>query len=254
LRGLAIPSIEHLAVTQNAFDAIDFTDNRLLRLDNFPRLHRLSTLNCMGNSIQAIDSDNLKKNLSNLTHLNLCNNNISKLHEVVNLGKACEKLEFLSLQGNPVARRQHYRLYTITQIPSLKTLDYIKISKSERQKAQRLAKSAAGAALESDVQGEAREAAKNGVKTFEPGEGGSAEESFVTNFTQEQKDQIRQMVANASSASQIEDIENSVKQGIFPEDFLSLIPEDANASGQKRSSDDAGADSNGKGSKKKAKR
>mmetsp|Transcript_5218 Transcript_5218/g.14058 ORF Transcript_5218/g.14058 Transcript_5218/m.14058 type:complete len:274 (+) Transcript_5218:331-1152(+) len=245
LRGLAIPSIEHLAVTQDAFDAIDFTDNRLQRLDNFPRLQRLASLNCMGNSITSIDADNIRKNVANLTYINLCNNNISALHEVVNLGQACEKLQVLSLHGNPVTRRQHYRLYTINQIPSLKTLDYIKISKSERQRAERLAKSAAGAALESDVQGEAREAAKNGVKTFVPGEGGSAEESFVTNFTQEQKDQIRQMVANADSATQIEEIEQSVKRGVFPESFLNLIPEEES---KKRSSEDDG------GSKKKKKK
>lgn len=73
-----------------------------------------------------------------------------------------------------------------------------------------MANSAAGAALAKDV---SQEATSN---TFVPGEGKSAEESFVTNFTKEQKEQIRRMVAEAESPAEIEEIERSVKRGIFP--------------------------------------
>lgn len=90
-------------------------------------------------------------------------------------------------------------------------LDFEKITKTERSRAERLASSAAGAALESDVQEEGKQS-----KTFTPGEGKSAEESFVVNFTPEQKEEIRQMVANAKSPQEIEEIERSVKRGIFP--------------------------------------
>ena len=65
---------------------------------------------------------------------------------------------------------------------------------------------------------EAREAAK----TFVPGEGKSAKESFTSNFTPEQKAHIREMVANAKSPAEIEDIENSVKRGVFP--CFALVP------------------------------
>ena len=105
LRGLAIPAIEHLAVTRDAFDTIDFTDNRLLRLENFPRLSRLSSLNCSGNLIESIDANNMKKNVPNITSLTLSYNRMSTLYEVANLGKACPKLEFLSLFGNPVTSK-----------------------------------------------------------------------------------------------------------------------------------------------------
>lgn len=213
LRGLAIPAVEHLAVTRDAFDAIDFSDNRLLRLENFPRLNRLKSLICPGNLIESIDPNNLKKNAPNITSLMLSHNRMSSLAEVANLGKACPNLEFLSLFGNPVTKRQHYRLYAIHRIPSLKTLDFTKVTKSERDKAERLANSAAGAALESDVQQEAKSTT---TKTFVPGEGESAEESFVTNFTPEQKETIRQMVANAKSPAEIDEIERSVRRGIFP--------------------------------------
>jgi hypothetical protein len=109
--------------------------------------------------------------------------------------------------------RQHYRLYAIQHIPCLKVLDFSKIKKAERDRAARLAKSAAGAALESDVQAEAR---NDSTKTFVPGEGESAEESFATSFTPEQKEMIRQMVAEAQSPAEIEAIERSVQRGILP--------------------------------------
>jgi U2 small nuclear ribonucleoprotein A' len=98
-------------------------------------------------------------------------------------------------------------LYAIHHIPSLKVLDFQKVCNSDRNQAERLAASAAGAALEKDLQQE---------KTFVPGEGKSAAESFATSFTKEQKEQIRQMVANASSPAEIEEIELSVQRGIFP--------------------------------------
>ena len=115
--------------------------------------------------------------------------------------------------------RQHYRLYAIGHIPSLKVLDLARISPAEREKAQRLSKSAAGAALESDVQQEAQ-------KTFTPGEGQSAQESFQTSFTPEQKEQLRVMVANAKSPQEIEQIEASVQKGVFP---AHLLPQEQSA-------------------------
>mmetsp|Transcript_25790 Transcript_25790/g.36152 ORF Transcript_25790/g.36152 Transcript_25790/m.36152 type:complete len:294 (+) Transcript_25790:119-1000(+) len=221
LRGLGVPSIEHLAATRDAFDAIDLADNRISRIENFPRLNRLSSLVISGNDIESIDADNLRKNTPNIQNLILSNNRISSLHEIGNIGKACTKLEFLCLSGNPVTRRQHYRLYAIQHIPSLRVLDMIKVKQAEREKAERLAKSAAGAALESDVKLEAREAES---KTFVPGQGKTAEESFKSSFTSEQKDQIRKMVENASSPAVIEQIEDSVQRGVFPSFLLQQQP------------------------------
>lgn len=105
LRGMAIPAIEHLAATRDAFDAIDFTDNRISRLENFPRLQRLVHLMLSGNVIESIDAKNIKENVPNLQHLELAYNHISSLREVANLGKACPKLESLSLVGNSVTRK-----------------------------------------------------------------------------------------------------------------------------------------------------
>jgi hypothetical protein len=108
--------------------------------------------------------------------------------------------------------KQHYRLYTIHRFASLKTLDFGKVKPAERDRSARLARSAAGAALESDVRQEA--------KTFVPGQALDGEESqgspLTTQFTEQDKDDIRQLLANASSAKELEEIENSVKRGVLP--------------------------------------
>jgi U2 small nuclear ribonucleoprotein A' len=151
--------------------------------------------------------------------------------------------------------RQHYRLYTIKHIPSLKVLDFSKITKTERERAERLAQSAAGAALEADVQEEESNTQNNNnIKTFVPGEGESAEESFVTNFTPEEKARIRDMVANAKSPAEIEEIERSVRRGILPK----LSPEveeqqptsTSNGDTRKRPATDDSSNGNGSETKK----
>lgn len=237
LRSLAIPAIEHLSVTRDQFDVVDLSNNHLTRLENFPRLERLSCLYLGGNGINHVDGKNLKKNCPGLTTIILTGNGVKGWNVIGELGAGCPKLDFLSLVGNPVTRRQHYRLYTIYKIPTLKVLDFHKVKQSERERAQRLASSAAGAAMEADARLEARAAAaatassaadeeafpsaahangQNGANTFEPGEGKSAEESFATQFTAEEKAKIRGMVARAASAEEIDRIEGLVKRGIFP--------------------------------------
>lgn len=248
LRGLSIPAVEHLAATLDQYDALDLSDNNLVLLENFPKLKRLSSLLCSDNAIEGCDGSNLGKNVPELRSLVLTGNRIGRLDEVRKLGEHCTKLEFLTLLGNPVTRRQHYRLYTIHKIPSLKVLDFAKVKDDERARAGRLASSAAGAALEGDVRLEAREASlakaegmtassssgAGAAKTFEPGGGSSAAEAFVSNFSREQKDRIRTMVAEAGSPEEIERIEASVRRGIFPGgDDAAAAAEGGEATGKK---------------------
>lgn len=44
LSGYKIPVIENLGATLDQFDAIDFSDNEIRKLDGFPLLRRLKTL------------------------------------------------------------------------------------------------------------------------------------------------------------------------------------------------------------------
>jgi U2 small nuclear ribonucleoprotein A' len=102
-----------------------------------------------------------------------------------------------------VLGQQHYRLYTISRMPKLRVLDFVKITRAERSSAERLVQSAAGATLE---------------MTFTPGEGQMEEDrSFATtSFTAEQKEMIRNLLSEATSVKEVEDIENSVRRGILP--------------------------------------
>lgn len=142
-------------------------------------------------------------------------------------------------------------------------LDFQKVKQSEKERAQRLASSAAGAAMEADARLEARAAAAaasnspvstadnvaftsgtygdNGTatNTFEPGEGKSAEESFSTKFTAEEKAKIRDLVANAASAEEIDRIERLVKRGVFP----GSSSESGGSGGKREGGEEDGGDS-----------
>jgi U2 small nuclear ribonucleoprotein A' len=105
LRDLGIPAIENLGAARDDFDSIDFSNNRITSLENFPKLHRLAHLHCAGNLIEGIDANNLKKNVPNIRTLVLSQNSISSLAQVAKIGSAFPKLEFLSLSGNPITRK-----------------------------------------------------------------------------------------------------------------------------------------------------
>lgn len=49
--GYKIPVIENLGATLDQFDAIDFSDNEIRKLDGFPLLRRLKTLLVNNNRI-----------------------------------------------------------------------------------------------------------------------------------------------------------------------------------------------------------
>jgi U2 small nuclear ribonucleoprotein A' len=105
LRSLAIPTIEHLSVTRDAFDTIDFTNNHIVKLENFPRLTRLSTLYLGGNGVEFVDGKNLRKNVPNLKTLVLSGCGVRGWNVLGELGVGCPKLEVLSLVGNPVTSK-----------------------------------------------------------------------------------------------------------------------------------------------------
>ncbi|CAM9664985.1 unnamed protein product, partial [Phaeothamnion confervicola] len=54
LRGYKIATIENLGVTQDQFDVMDFSDNEIKKVDNFPRYKRLSTLLLSNNHVSRI--------------------------------------------------------------------------------------------------------------------------------------------------------------------------------------------------------
>lgn len=130
---------------QDCYDCIDLSDNEIAKLQNYSLLrryfqkqkrptllpslipgNRLKTLNLCNNRISKIQ--NIGDSLPNIENIVLVNNKISDLRELENLID-CKSLVRLYLNGNPVACMPNYRLYAIFLIPSLRVLDFQKITK-----------------------------------------------------------------------------------------------------------------------------
>lgn len=66
-------------------------------------------------------SENLSESLPNLQSLFLTNNLVQELADLDSLA-GLKKLEYVSLLGNPVTTRDHYRLYLINKVPQVDPL------------------------------------------------------------------------------------------------------------------------------------
>lgn len=101
--GHKIPTIENLGVA-GPQDAIDFTDNDLTTLANFPLSPRLNTLLCARNRIQTVDR-RVAEQIPNLTTLVLTANRVRELGDLEGLSR-CNGLVHLSLLENPVTKKE----------------------------------------------------------------------------------------------------------------------------------------------------
>lgn len=93
-----------LTVAAQEQDAIDFTDNDITTLSNFPLSPRLRSLYCARNRIASIQP-NLAKSIPNLTTLVLTENQLSELSDLDGLA-GFRKLVHLSVVGNPVTSKE----------------------------------------------------------------------------------------------------------------------------------------------------
>jgi len=135
-------------------DAIDFTDNDITQLANFPLSLRLHSLYCARNRISVIQTT-LARSIPNLTTLVLTENALSELADLGPLGDF-KKLTHLSLLDNPVAAKevrsqdpavdevtpltpkQNYRYFLIHLAPTLRFIDFQRVRDSERSQARDL--------------------------------------------------------------------------------------------------------------------
>ncbi|OQV09773.1 Leucine-rich repeat-containing protein [Cladophialophora immunda] len=213
LRGHKIPTIENLGVA-GPQDAIDFTDNDITTLSNFPLSPRLNTLLCARNRIQSVDK-RIAEQIPNLTTLVLTANHVKELADLEGL-VACGALTHLSLLENPVAKKEHYRLYLIWSIPSLRFLDFQKVRQAERESANELFGSAeAPTELATKIKG-----LKS--RTFDVSTGGvngkatAAQKGVRTRLTESEKKRVEMMIQNAKSFQEIERIERDLAEGRIP--------------------------------------
>jgi U2 small nuclear ribonucleoprotein A' len=136
MRGLKIQMIENLILTKDANDTIDFTDNDILKLAGFSFMPNLKTLLMANNRIVKIE-ENLSKYVPNLQVLILTNNAITELGDLDPL-LGLLNLKILSLVDNIVANKQYYRLYVIHKCPSIRILDFRRVTEVERKRSREL--------------------------------------------------------------------------------------------------------------------
>jgi len=199
--------IENLGATLDQFDAIDFSDNDIRKLDGFPLLLRLKTLLLNNNRISRI-ADDLNESIPNLETLILTSNHMQELGDIEPLAKL-SKLTTLSLLNNPMTTKKHYRLYVIHKLPNVRVLDFRKVKQREREECKELFKGSKGKQLETEI----------GVKskTFTPGVSDStAKESNRPVHTAADVEAIKAAISKAQTLEEIERLNQLLKSGYIP--------------------------------------
>ncbi|KAK9379019.1 leucine-rich repeat-domain-containing protein [Kockiozyma suomiensis] len=209
LRGHRISMLENLGATKDLNDTIDLTDNDLTSLSNLPRLVRLRRLFLARNKLMHI-SPTVASSVPNMTTLVLTSNSIANLSDLIPL-QACSKLTYLTLIGNPVTRKENYRLYTIWRIPSVRILDFEKVKKLEREQAEELF-----GTHDSPTELATTLSTISTVRTFDLGNKREAEvdssRDVRIKLTAVEREKIIAQLKNAKSLAEIERLEQSLRR------------------------------------------
>ena len=209
VRGHKIGAVENLGATQNQFDAIDLSDNEIVRLEGFPVLPRLHTLTLCNNRIARV-APGLQDALPNLATLTLTNNRVTSFGDVDALA-GLKRLKRLSLLGNPVSQREDYRLYVAHVLPSVAILDFRKVKQAERDAARKKFGGKSGE--------KALESAR--AETFAPGvaETDKSDSPRPAGPTPEQLLALKAAIANAATLEEVTRLEQALTTGIVPSDM-----------------------------------
>ncbi|KAK3938792.1 leucine-rich repeat-domain-containing protein [Diplogelasinospora grovesii] len=218
LRGHRIPAIENLGVA-GPHDAIDFTDNDIQVLGNFPLSPRIRTLLLARNRIGAIQP-NLPNAIPNLRNLVLASNNLSELADLDVLGKFA-RLTHLVLTDNPVTKKEHYRYWVLWRCPTVRFLDYQKVKDAERNRAKELfgASAEEPTELASQIMG-----TKSKTSTFDvtassaaaAGAGGEKSKLSRLKLTDKERKRLQEMIKKADSLEEIIRLEKALEEGRLP--------------------------------------
>jgi len=209
LRGLKIPNVENLGGSNDAYEAIDLSDNDLIKLGNFPPLRRLRTLLLMNNRISRIAEDCFSP-LPNLISITLTGNKLEKLVDLEPLTKL-KTLERLSLLENPVVKVKHYRPYMIQKCTKkLRILDFNRIKDKERKAAGLLFAHERGKKLLEEI------APPRVIKDMsdKPAEG-----TAKLGPSPEVIERIKRAIAEAETIEEVTRLERALKSGVLPDDL-----------------------------------
>ncbi|KAJ4423054.1 U2 snRNP complex subunit [Gnomoniopsis sp. IMI 355080] len=215
LRGHRIPTIENLGVA-GPQDSIDFTDNDIQILGNFPLSPRIRTLLLARNRVASIQP-NLPNSIPGLTNLVLASNNLTELSDLDVLGKF-PRLTQLVLMDNPVTKKEHYRYWVIWRCPTVRFLDYQKVRQAEREKANAVFGTAEEPTeLATKIMGIKSStfnvATSNGTAT-------SGSRMKRLKLTDKEKSRLQERIKKATSLQEIIELEKALEEGRLPPGIL----------------------------------
>lgn len=190
------------------------TGNEIKRLDNFPRLNRLSTLLLSNNSISRIDTEFFSPaQLPRLHTLVLTGNRLLDLPDLQPLSVFSGQLKHLSLLDNPVIKKPHYRLFVISLLSGLRTLDFRRVRPQEVKEALKMFGNSAGEAkvfVPGQVEGQEGEEDNE----EEP----STKRTKLSGLTPEQVAKIQAAIKAAKTLAEINRLEKILQTGHIPDD------------------------------------
>ncbi|KAI4230825.1 MAG: hypothetical protein L6R40_007935 [Gallowayella cf. fulva] len=215
LRGHKIPTIENLGVAKDQ-DAIDFTDNDITNISNFPLSPRLHTLLLARNRVNSIQPS-LAHSIPNLTVLVLTSNNVAELADLEPL-RGFPRLTHLTLIENPVTRKEHYRYWVIWRCPTVRFLDYQKVKDVERKKANELFGTVKEpSALASKIMGiKSRTFDIPGASASTLNDIQSSDKNYRVQLTEKEKKRVEALIRNAKSLQDITRLEKELNEGRVP--------------------------------------
>ncbi|GAB0138614.1 U2 snRNP complex subunit [Epichloe bromicola] len=210
LRGHRIPAIENLGVA-GPHDSIDFTDNDIQVLGNFPLSPRITTLLLARNRIASIQAT-LPNAVPNLTNLVLASNELGELADLDVL-RGFGRLTHLVLADNPVARKENYRYWVLWRCPNVRFLDYVKVKEVERERGRELF------GTEEELTPLASEILGKKTKTLVSANG-SAQTSKLSRIklTDDEKKRLQEKIRKATSLQEIIALEKELNEGRVPAD------------------------------------
>ncbi|KAK3391043.1 leucine-rich repeat-domain-containing protein [Podospora didyma] len=226
LRGHRIPAIENLGAA-GPHDAIDFTDNDIQVLGNFPLSPRISTLLLAHNRIAAIQPS-LPTAIPNLRNLVLTSNNLSELSDLEVLA-GFPRLTHLVLIDNPATKKEvrhcldastnpleNYRYWVLARCPSVRFLDYQKVKLAERVHATELF----GTVQEPTELGKQIMGIKS--KTFDvmtssnAATGANSSKLSRLKLTDKERQKLQDLIKKATSLEEIIRLEKALNEGRLP--------------------------------------
>lgn len=216
LRSNKIPAIENLIATRDLFDTLDLTDNEIKRLENFPKLSRLSSLLLSNNSISRIDVEYFSPHqLPKLETLVLTNNRILDLNDLEPLGCFAATLKHLSLLDNPVTKKPHYRYFVLSKLPKLRTLDFKRVRPVEITAALKMFPSDGSKTFDLDLSLDTNHEIVSDERPKKRGKLSLSEDQVV---------KIKKAIAEAKTLAEINRLEKILQAGHIPDDLdLKLV-------------------------------